>query len=63
MVTITSETTSTAAKIITTTKELKQFREYLKEKPNKFSSKLIGNEVVTLTSENPSPEDYFETKL
>ena len=35
----------------------------LKEETNKFSSKLIVNEVVTITSETPSSEDHFETKL
>ena len=31
--------------------------------PNKLSSEHIKNEVLTLTSETLSSEDYFETKL
>ena len=34
-----------------------------KEVINKFLSKYIVNEVITLTSENPSYEVHFETKL
>ena len=37
-------------------------REYLKEKPIMFSSKHIQNELLTITSENPSSEDHFEKK-
>ena len=31
--------------------------------PNKFSSERIINEVLTLSSETSSSEDFFETKL
>ena len=34
----------------------------LKETTNNFSSKIIGNELVTLTSETPSTEDPTFTK-
>ena len=36
---------------------------HIKEYSNKFSSKLIKNEVLTLTSEYPSSEDHFVTIL
>ena len=31
--------------------------------PNKFSTNHIENDVLTLSSENSSSEDYFDTKL
>ena len=31
--------------------------------PNKFSSEHIENEMVTITSETLSSEEWFETKL
>ena len=34
-----------------------------KEETKTFSSKIIGNEVVTLIYETSSSEDPFETKL
>ena len=40
-----------------------KFREKHVDEPRKFSSGPIKNEVLTMTSENPSSGDHFERKF